>query len=249
MKRANTRYRQDEDGVWWFRRGDGRQIRAKVRTCPQCHEEYVSCEGSPKFCGHACAAAARHAAAPRTTDLTTDDIKNADNRRYSRDEQGQWWYTQPGRLRTRAHVKTCTECGEKFLVNVFHRRNQETCSKSCGIRAFHRTNPGHVAGERSHRWKGGRTIDQHGYVMALAPDHPTNQHTTRRYVQEHRLVMERILGRYLEPNEQVHHKNGIRDDNRPENLELWVTQQPYGQRATEQQHCPTCTCFKHHEES
>jgi HNH endonuclease len=46
----------------------------------------------------------------------------------------------------------------------------------------------------------------------------------------HRVVMEAIIGRRLEPFEQVHHRNGLRDDNRPENLELWVKWQPAGQR-------------------
>ena len=47
---------------------------------------------------------------------------------------------------------------------------------------------------------------------------------------EHILIMEERLGRYLTQDENVHHRNGVRDDNRPENLELWVRAQPSGIR-------------------
>ena len=69
-------------------------------------------------------------------------------------------------------------------------------------------------------WKGGKYTNQGGYVLILCKDHPNNQ---KGYVFEHRLVMEKHLGRYLTLDEVVHHINGIKNDNRIENLKLYST--------------------------
>jgi hypothetical protein len=81
------------------------------------------------------------------------------------------------------------------------------------------------------RWQGGRTRHKAGYVMVWMPGHPRTG--KGQYVFEHILVMEEILGRHLLPEESVHHRNGVRDDNRPENLELWTRPQPTGIRVSD----------------
>jgi len=70
-------------------------------------------------------------------------------------------------------------------------------------------------GEKASHWKGGRTILQ-GYIRIYSPNHPYK--SKHGYVAEHRLIMEQHIGRFLNPSERVHHINGIKTDNRIENL-------------------------------
>ncbi len=81
--------------------------------------------------------------------------------------------------------------------------------------------PRGAPGDRNGSWRGGRKIDADGYVLLLIPGHPHSN--AKGYVREHRLVVEKALGRYLAPTEVVHHKNGDRSDNRPENLERFAS--------------------------
>lgn len=83
-------------------------------------------------------------------------------------------------------------------------------------------------GARSMNWKGGRIKDRLGYIQLWMPEHPNAKMAG--YIHEHRLVMSEYLKRPLLPFENIHHKNGDRSDNRLENLELWNTMQPAGQR-------------------
>ena len=71
-------------------------------------------------------------------------------------------------------------------------------------------------------------VNRGGYKLIPLRDHPNAYKTG--YILEHVAVMSEMLKRPLIKGENVHHKNGVKDDNRPDNLELWVTMQPTGQR-------------------
>lgn len=119
--------------------------------------------------------------------------------------------------------KCSCECGNNKVVKGSHLIAKETVSCGCFSReqAAIRLRGQQKRGTQNQNWKGGRYKHHTGYVFVR---------TDGRYEPEHRIVMKRYLGRNLFSNENVHHKNGIRDDNRIENLELWTVSQPKGQR-------------------
>lgn len=117
------------------------------------------------------------------------------------------------------HSGLCSKCGDLFFTIASY--GQMTCSRECSKKLF--------SGKNSYHWKGGihRMISKaHGYVVLDLRDDGIR-------ITEHRYVMEKYLGRPLRPFESVHHKNGIRTDNRIENLELWARPQLPGQRVAD----------------
>jgi len=141
-------------------------------------------------------------------------------------------------------MRTCPDCNKVFEYSKTDRhlkravcrapkvkcpcgRNMQYTSKCCKLCSDIETSK--RTGLMNHNWKGGKVRHQAGYIMRCFVGHP-RANTSKRYVFEHILVMEEFLGRYLFSEENVHHKNGVKDDNRIENLELWVKPQPSGIR-------------------
>jgi len=122
--------------------------------------------------------------------------------------------------------KICPTCKKKFLwqgESKKYWKERKYCSIKCsgtlikkGSIPWNKGKPGKI-GKESPSFRGGRNIATNGYVRILIPG-------TSSYQFEHRLVIEKHLGRKLKRTEVVHHKNGNRQDNRIENLEIMIKQ-------------------------
>lgn len=128
--------------------------------------------------------------------------------------------------------RNCLQCGKLLTERITYRQSgpnagkvhsrripTKYCSLECTGMAAHLRQLGKARG---------RFIDKAGYVILTARKGDDGYQQP-----EHRAVMEKMLGRKLTPHETVHHKNGIRNDNRPENLELWSGRHGRGQRVSD----------------
>jgi hypothetical protein len=124
---------------------------------------------------------------------------------------------------------SCVECGAPCMeqrTGYGTRFYHKLCRECFSLR---------VKNSMTRKPVGTKTIQKDGYVSITIE----REDGYRGQIAEHRLVMEQRLGRPLQVGESVHHINGIRNDNRPENLELWIGSPRYGQRAR-QIKCPHC---------
>jgi hypothetical protein len=156
-----------------------------------------------------------------------------------RNKFGQFTSDPRPELRKRLKIN-CFQCGKKFEILRYRLKSGKKicCSVSCatklamknpirreklsqantGRKPWNKGIVGVLVGEKSNRWKGGRYYHKDGYVYVYNINHPYKNKDG--YVFEHRLIMEKKLNRYLRKDENVHHINGIKDDNKIENLKL-----------------------------
>ena len=124
----------------------------------------------------------------------------------------------------------CEVCGKEIIIYPKERKRTKFCSLKCRDKSWKENSP--IAGEKHWHWKGGKS-KLGEYIYLKRRKHPYAN--SQGYVAEHRLIMEKKLGRYLTSNEEIHHKNGIKTDNRIENLKLVVKKIHFGEVV-----CPHC---------
>lgn len=137
-------------------------------------------------------------------------------------------------------MRTCRACNNSFQPSSRHRdcpscrqtANRKPCPCGCGKQTVKGRNCRKSADKARtgvSRKIGSTRLSSNGYTLVVIP-FEFRERKGDPYMFEHRWVMQQYLGRPLVKGENVHHKNGVKTDNRIENLELWSSSQPTGQR-------------------
>lgn len=116
---------------------------------------------------------------------------------------------------SRKGIPRSKECIEKIIATSTGQRRSPATEFKKGLIPWNKGLKGWKAGEQNGNWKGGKSHDGYGYVLIENRGHP---HARLGYVLEHRVVVEIIIGRYLNPWEQVHHRDKVKNNNHPSNL-------------------------------
>lgn len=112
-----------------------------------------------------------------------------------------------------AKAYRCPQCGEVRIRKTQPRTPTQIC-----ISCKYKNQLGQNSGDKNPAWNGGKFIDCDGYVKIYAPDH--HRAVTQCHVYEHIIVAEKLVGHPITKDYQVHHINGVKHDNRPENLRV-----------------------------
>jgi len=174
-----------------------------TKTCENCGQEYSvrADHKTSKYCSRKCAGLSIRKKPIKCAQCGTEFIPARKSTKFCSNKCS-------GAARNGKILLKCDHCGKEYLKNKCHVKEFNFCSVSC----YGKWSSENRVGEKSPRWNGGIYNHSNKYTHIRQPDGT--------YKQEHRIIMEKYLGRELDSDEIVHHIDGDGKNNKLENLKL-----------------------------